>query len=637
MDLPPDPYLALGLSKDATQANVKMAHRKLVLKCHPDKVADPDAKQTAADQFHKIQTAYEILIDEDRRARYDAQVRLASLKKEAMERPSVGVSRSSHYKSAHEASARPTYAPRASERMTPQYEERRPSYAAADYFEVKARSSPARKEPEYEPRASKRGEPKERPRTSTKDTKESERERRRENQRRSDRETRKDRESKYNTYVDDVSESESDEYAKRSRRARENLRVKEAQYEEAYRHRKEGASYPDDAYMRKINDAMGHIHSSRTRPRADPMDEASWARPRTEMREDTERRPSAARMSSNKDKVEYVKHRDGRPAIAVRRAPERTKTKDHEPLRPEYFRHEPERRSSAEKLAERRPPMLNTSKSSPSDIRIPGMEKQRAQSVQMEPEHASTRISPVKRAETMPYDLPRVSTTNTSPVKSSNLRQTEFSEGLATPATTPDNASPPVNKYNYSKQYADDAEYPTPDGYRTEVREPGSKGRPVAARKITRSPSPIKESREQPRERDERPRDFQTRDRDGRSARTASARYPSTTHPSMPARTTSYVYGGPGQGVEVSDRARPSLARGESSRAENLYYGEVQTTRSPGGAGMRRTTADEGIRYQKPVRPEDIRVQSGYSSKRPSAVDRPSFVRSGSGYSGVKA
>lgn len=33
--LPPDPYLALGVPKDATSAAVKMAHRKLVLKCHP--------------------------------------------------------------------------------------------------------------------------------------------------------------------------------------------------------------------------------------------------------------------------------------------------------------------------------------------------------------------------------------------------------------------------------------------------------------------------------------------------------------------------------------------------------------------------------------------------------------------------
>lgn len=612
MDLPPDPYLALGLPKDATPANIKLAHRKLVLKCHPDKVTDPDAKQAAADQFHKIQSAYEILIDEDRRARYDAQVRLASLKREAMERPSASASRSSPYKSAHEARARPEYVSRASERMAPQYEERRPSYAAAGYFDVKARSSTARKEPEYEPRASKRSEPKEKPRTSAKDAKDVERERRKEKTRKTDRETRKERESKYNPRVTDESNSDSDEYARRSRRMRE---------EDAYRHRKENAGDPHDAYLRKMHDAMGHINSSRARPRADPVDEDPRSRARTEAREEPERRPSAARMSSTKDKVEYVKQRDGRPAIAVRHASEYP------------------RRSSAEKLAERRPPMLNTSKSSPSDIRIPGMDKQRSQSVQVESEHAP-RVPPVKRSDTMPHDSSRATGTNTAPAKSSNLRQTEFPQGLATPATTPDNATPPANKYGYGRKYADDVEYATPDGYRTEVREPGSKRRPSVTRRITRSPSPIKDSREQPRERDDRAREYPNRD--GRSARTSSARYPSTPQPSMPARTTSYVYSGPGQGVEVHDRARPSLARGESLRSEvptreNLYYGEIPTTRSP-AATLRRSNVDEGIRYQKPVRPEDIRVQSGYSSsKRPSGVERPSFARSGSGYTGVKA
>ncbi|EGP87087.1 uncharacterized protein MYCGRDRAFT_29543, partial [Zymoseptoria tritici IPO323] len=64
-------YIALGVPKDATPAAIKTAHRKLVLKFHPDKVTDPAAKEAASDQFHRIQTAYEILIDEDRRGRYD--------------------------------------------------------------------------------------------------------------------------------------------------------------------------------------------------------------------------------------------------------------------------------------------------------------------------------------------------------------------------------------------------------------------------------------------------------------------------------------------------------------------------------------------------------------------------------------
>ncbi|KAF1823556.1 heat shock protein DnaJ, partial [Dissoconium aciculare CBS 342.82] len=70
-DLPPDPYLALGVARDADSAAIKSAYRKLVLKCHPDKVPDPSAKQAAADRFHIIQTSYERLIDDKARARYD--------------------------------------------------------------------------------------------------------------------------------------------------------------------------------------------------------------------------------------------------------------------------------------------------------------------------------------------------------------------------------------------------------------------------------------------------------------------------------------------------------------------------------------------------------------------------------------
>ncbi|KAF1350934.1 DnaJ domain-containing protein, partial [Delphinella strobiligena] len=69
--LPPDPYVGLGVSKDADAAQIKSIYRKLVLKCHPDKVTDAAKKAEAADEFHRIQQAYEILSDEERRSRYD--------------------------------------------------------------------------------------------------------------------------------------------------------------------------------------------------------------------------------------------------------------------------------------------------------------------------------------------------------------------------------------------------------------------------------------------------------------------------------------------------------------------------------------------------------------------------------------
>ncbi|KIW73919.1 hypothetical protein PV04_01998 [Phialophora macrospora] len=84
--LPADPYEALGVSKDADAAAVRSAHRKLALKFHPDRIKDEAQREKGKDEFQKIQEAYEILIDPQRRQRYDDQVRLAELRKEAMMR-----------------------------------------------------------------------------------------------------------------------------------------------------------------------------------------------------------------------------------------------------------------------------------------------------------------------------------------------------------------------------------------------------------------------------------------------------------------------------------------------------------------------------------------------------------------------
>lgn len=78
--LPPDPYKALGIENDADRSVIKSAHRKLVLKCHPDKFHDPVLKAAKQDEFQRVMYAYELLSDERRKAEYDSRAKLAALK-----------------------------------------------------------------------------------------------------------------------------------------------------------------------------------------------------------------------------------------------------------------------------------------------------------------------------------------------------------------------------------------------------------------------------------------------------------------------------------------------------------------------------------------------------------------------------
>src|SRR5436305_14252963 len=87
---PPDPYKTLGVSKDATLSSIRSAHRKLVLQCHPDKIKDESLKAAKQDEFQKVQQAYEILSDENRRAQYDNQVKLQELRREMGRAGGVG-------------------------------------------------------------------------------------------------------------------------------------------------------------------------------------------------------------------------------------------------------------------------------------------------------------------------------------------------------------------------------------------------------------------------------------------------------------------------------------------------------------------------------------------------------------------
>ena len=64
-----DYYKILGIKKDATDGEIKKAYRKLALKWHPDK--NPNNREEAEEKFKKINEAYSVLSDKNKRRQYD--------------------------------------------------------------------------------------------------------------------------------------------------------------------------------------------------------------------------------------------------------------------------------------------------------------------------------------------------------------------------------------------------------------------------------------------------------------------------------------------------------------------------------------------------------------------------------------
>ena len=63
-----DYYSTLGVARDASEADIKKAFRKLARQHHPDVAAD---KKAAEEKFKEINEAYEVLGDPEKRKKYD--------------------------------------------------------------------------------------------------------------------------------------------------------------------------------------------------------------------------------------------------------------------------------------------------------------------------------------------------------------------------------------------------------------------------------------------------------------------------------------------------------------------------------------------------------------------------------------
>jgi len=79
-----DIYGILGVQKDASDGEIKKAYRKLALKLHPDKCQDKDAPE----RFHKLQEAYDFIMEPANRAKFNMHLENAQkqeMRKQAMD------------------------------------------------------------------------------------------------------------------------------------------------------------------------------------------------------------------------------------------------------------------------------------------------------------------------------------------------------------------------------------------------------------------------------------------------------------------------------------------------------------------------------------------------------------------------
>ncbi|KAJ2986720.1 hypothetical protein NUW58_g4894 [Xylaria curta] len=243
--LPPDPYKVLGVSKDAQILEIRAAYRKLVLKCHPDKIQDPALKEEKQVEFQQVQQAYELLGNEVEREKYDRKAEVYELVRER-ERAKTSAARATSstpkqdpiYYHVKEASPRATTFANSSPygRTPPRSWE--DTTSKARQFEESARY--ARKTASYEKeRPSKREEERRRRKEDEGWAREKEREREREREMKEARKAKERKEEKDRTTRDreDRDKEKRKEEKKKIHSDREKEREKQRKSDAAEKHR----------------------------------------------------------------------------------------------------------------------------------------------------------------------------------------------------------------------------------------------------------------------------------------------------------------------------------------------------------------------------------------------------------------
>jgi len=82
-----DLYKLLGVPREATQDDIRKAHRELVRRYHPD--TNP-SNHSSEEHFKEVQRAYEVLSDPEKRREYDRRLNTSAKRSSGKPRTRAG-------------------------------------------------------------------------------------------------------------------------------------------------------------------------------------------------------------------------------------------------------------------------------------------------------------------------------------------------------------------------------------------------------------------------------------------------------------------------------------------------------------------------------------------------------------------